>query len=126
MENTSKNESLVWIELYKSDRVADISLTQLLADSVGHCGKHAEDGRFGCTESQEGQAVDHRLVGGSVHFETYNNVRFYIVTAFLGNPCSHGKACLKPAESCRRGKRNGAYLVEKGKVAAQCSVPHEA
>lgn len=31
MENTSKNETLVWIELYKSDRVVDISLTQWLA-----------------------------------------------------------------------------------------------
>lgn len=31
VENTSKNETLVWIELYKSDRVADISLTQWLA-----------------------------------------------------------------------------------------------
>lgn len=29
--NTSKNETLVWIELYKSDRVVDISLTQWLA-----------------------------------------------------------------------------------------------
>ena len=31
IENTSSNETLVWIELYKSDRVADISLTQWLA-----------------------------------------------------------------------------------------------
>ena len=31
VENISKNETLVWIELYKSDRVADISLTQWLA-----------------------------------------------------------------------------------------------
>ena len=31
VENTSYNETLVWIELYKSDRVADISLTQWLA-----------------------------------------------------------------------------------------------
>ena len=31
VENTSKNETLVWIELYKSDRVVDISLTQWLA-----------------------------------------------------------------------------------------------
>lgn len=31
VENTSQNETLVWIELYKSDRVADISLTQWLA-----------------------------------------------------------------------------------------------
>lgn len=31
VENTSKNETLVWIELYKSDRVADVSLTQWLA-----------------------------------------------------------------------------------------------
>ncbi|MCJ1249370.1 hypothetical protein MMC30_006593 [Trapelia coarctata] len=29
--NTSYNETLVWIELYKSDRAADISLTQWLA-----------------------------------------------------------------------------------------------
>lgn len=27
----SDNEDLVWIEIYKSDRVADISLTQWLA-----------------------------------------------------------------------------------------------
>lgn len=31
VENTSQNETLVWIEIYKSDRVADISLTQWLA-----------------------------------------------------------------------------------------------
>ncbi|KAG4423618.1 hypothetical protein IFR04_003300 [Cadophora malorum] len=31
IENTSENETLVWIEIYKSDRVADISLTQWLA-----------------------------------------------------------------------------------------------
>ncbi|KAF2154537.1 Bicupin, oxalate decarboxylase/oxidase [Myriangium duriaei CBS 260.36] len=31
VENTSKNETLVWLELYKSDRVQDISLTQWLA-----------------------------------------------------------------------------------------------
>ena len=31
MENTPGTENLVWIELYKSDRVADISLTQWLA-----------------------------------------------------------------------------------------------
>ncbi len=31
IENTSKTEKLIWIELYKSDRVADISLTQWLA-----------------------------------------------------------------------------------------------
>ncbi|KAI9762520.1 MAG: hypothetical protein M4579_000323 [Chaenotheca gracillima] len=31
IENTSDTEDLVWIELYKSDRVADISLTQWLA-----------------------------------------------------------------------------------------------
>ena len=31
IENTSETETLVWIELYKSDRVADISLTQWLA-----------------------------------------------------------------------------------------------
>jgi oxalate decarboxylase len=31
IENTSPTKNLVWIELYKSDRVADISLTQWLA-----------------------------------------------------------------------------------------------
>lgn len=31
IENTSETEELVWIEIYKSDRVADISLTQWLA-----------------------------------------------------------------------------------------------
>lgn len=31
IENTSQTEDLVWIEIYKSDRVADISLTQWLA-----------------------------------------------------------------------------------------------
>ena len=31
IENTSDTEKLVWIELYKSDRVADISLAQWLA-----------------------------------------------------------------------------------------------
>ncbi|KAF4637075.1 hypothetical protein G7Y89_g1020 [Cudoniella acicularis] len=31
IENTSQTENLVWIEIYKSDRVADISLTQWLA-----------------------------------------------------------------------------------------------
>ncbi|KAL8723590.1 MAG: hypothetical protein Q9225_000132 [Loekoesia sp. 1 TL-2023] len=31
VENTSHNETLIWIELYKSDRVADVSLTQWLA-----------------------------------------------------------------------------------------------
>jgi oxalate decarboxylase len=31
IENTSETEDLVWIEMYKSDRVADISLTQWLA-----------------------------------------------------------------------------------------------
>ena len=31
VENTSANETLVWIELYKSERVADVSLTQWLA-----------------------------------------------------------------------------------------------
>ncbi|RDL42560.1 putative thermophilic glucose-6-phosphate isomerase [Venustampulla echinocandica] len=31
IENTSKTENLVWIEIYKSDRVADIPLTQWLA-----------------------------------------------------------------------------------------------
>ena len=31
VENISYNETLVWIEMYKSDRVADISLTQWLA-----------------------------------------------------------------------------------------------
>jgi oxalate decarboxylase family bicupin protein len=31
IENTSATQNLTWIELYKSDRVADISLTQWLA-----------------------------------------------------------------------------------------------
>ncbi|KAL8712992.1 MAG: hypothetical protein Q9220_002852 [cf. Caloplaca sp. 1 TL-2023] len=31
IENTSETEQLIWIELYKSDRVADVSLTQWLA-----------------------------------------------------------------------------------------------
>lgn len=31
MENTSDTEDLVWIEIFKADRVADISLTQWLA-----------------------------------------------------------------------------------------------
>lgn len=31
VENTSANETLIWVELYKSDRVIDISLTQWLA-----------------------------------------------------------------------------------------------
>jgi len=31
IENTSETEDLIWLELYKSDRVADISLTQWLA-----------------------------------------------------------------------------------------------
>jgi oxalate decarboxylase len=31
IENTSPTEDLVWIEIYKSDRVKDISLTQWLA-----------------------------------------------------------------------------------------------
>ncbi|MCJ1270995.1 hypothetical protein MMC22_010894 [Lobaria immixta] len=31
IENTSPTEKLIWIEIYKSDRVADISLTQWLA-----------------------------------------------------------------------------------------------
>lgn len=31
IENTSDTEKLVWIEIYKADRVADISLTQWLA-----------------------------------------------------------------------------------------------
>jgi oxalate decarboxylase len=29
--NTSEDEDLVWVEIYKSDHVADISLTQWLA-----------------------------------------------------------------------------------------------
>lgn len=33
VENISKNETLQWIELYKSDHVAEISLTQWLAVS---------------------------------------------------------------------------------------------
>ena len=31
IENISKDEDLTWIEIYKSDRVQDISLTQWLA-----------------------------------------------------------------------------------------------
>lgn len=31
IENTSETENLIWVELYKSDRVADISLAQWLA-----------------------------------------------------------------------------------------------
>lgn len=31
IENTSETEDLVWIEVYKSNRVADIPLTQWLA-----------------------------------------------------------------------------------------------
>ncbi len=31
IENTSETEDLVWIELYRSDKVQDISLTQWLA-----------------------------------------------------------------------------------------------
>lgn len=31
IENTSDTEKLVWIELYKSDRVVDVSLSQWLA-----------------------------------------------------------------------------------------------
>ena len=31
IENTSETEKLIWIEIYKSDRVADISLAQWLA-----------------------------------------------------------------------------------------------
>lgn len=31
IENTSTTEELVWIEIYKSDKVQDISLTQWLA-----------------------------------------------------------------------------------------------
>jgi oxalate decarboxylase/phosphoglucose isomerase-like protein (cupin superfamily) len=31
IENTSKTEDLIWIEIYKSDHVADIPLTQWLA-----------------------------------------------------------------------------------------------
>jgi oxalate decarboxylase family bicupin protein len=31
IENTSKTQNLTWIEIYKSDRVADIPLTQWLA-----------------------------------------------------------------------------------------------
>ena len=36
VENTSTNETLVWIELYKSDKVIDISLTQWLALTPSH------------------------------------------------------------------------------------------
>lgn len=31
IENTSEDEDLIWIEIYKSDRVQDVSLTQWLA-----------------------------------------------------------------------------------------------
>jgi len=31
IENTSDTEKFIWIEIYKSDRVADVSLTQWLA-----------------------------------------------------------------------------------------------
>lgn len=31
IENTSEDEDLIWIEMYKSDRVADIPLSQWLA-----------------------------------------------------------------------------------------------
>jgi oxalate decarboxylase/phosphoglucose isomerase-like protein (cupin superfamily) len=31
IENTSNDTDLIWIEIYKADRVADISLTQWLA-----------------------------------------------------------------------------------------------
>ena len=31
VENTSKDKELVWIEIYKSDRVVDISLAQWLS-----------------------------------------------------------------------------------------------
>lgn len=31
IENTSKNETLEWLEYYKSDRVVDISVSQWLA-----------------------------------------------------------------------------------------------
>ena len=31
MENTSDTEDLIWIEIFKADRIADISLTQWLA-----------------------------------------------------------------------------------------------
>ncbi|KAK3336360.1 RmlC-like cupin domain-containing protein [Cercophora scortea] len=36
IENTSATEDLVWIEIYKSDRVADIPLTQWLALTPAH------------------------------------------------------------------------------------------
>lgn len=36
VENTSANETLTWIEIYKSDRVVDISLTQWLALTPSH------------------------------------------------------------------------------------------
>ncbi|KAJ9234171.1 hypothetical protein DTO271D3_8203 [Paecilomyces variotii] len=36
IENTSDTEKLVWIEIYKSDRVADISLAQWLALTPSH------------------------------------------------------------------------------------------
>jgi len=31
IENTSETQNLTWIEIYKADRVADVSLTQWLA-----------------------------------------------------------------------------------------------
>ncbi|KAL9048717.1 MAG: hypothetical protein Q9162_007578 [Coniocarpon cinnabarinum] len=36
IENTSQNETLIWIEMYRSDRVADISLAQWLALTPDH------------------------------------------------------------------------------------------
>ena len=36
VENTSDTEKLVWVEIYKADRVADISLTQWLALTPAH------------------------------------------------------------------------------------------
>ena len=36
VENTSLNETLIWIEMYKSNRVVDISLTQWLALTPPH------------------------------------------------------------------------------------------
>ena len=36
VQNLRKNETLVWLELYKADRVQDISLTQWLALTPAH------------------------------------------------------------------------------------------
>lgn len=36
IENTSETHNLTWIEIYKADRVADVSLTQWLALTPAH------------------------------------------------------------------------------------------